>query len=114
GKTLLLLRRIDYPQITPMPGTDNAYAPFWSPDSRFIAYFAEGKVYKMDAGGGPAQFIANALRASSSGCWNRDGVMLIGRWNGPIYQVSAGGGGPQALLKLDESRHETAQSEPQV
>ena len=113
GKTSLWLRRMDSPQVTALAGTENATFPFWSPDSRFIAYVAEGKLQKVDAGGGPAQFVANALPASTAGSWNSDGVMLIGRWNGALYRVSAGGGEPQPPLKLDVARHETGQLCPQ-
>jgi Tol biopolymer transport system component len=113
GKSGLWLRRMDSPQFTALPAAANMRTPFWSPDSRFIAYLSEGKLFKVDAAGGPAQFVANLLPASSGGSWNRDGVILIGRWNGPVYQVSAGGGEPVPVLALDHSRHETGQFWPQ-
>ena len=60
GKRQLWLRPLDALQAQPMPRTDAATYPFWSPDSRCIAFFAQGKLKKLAASGGPAQSLCNA------------------------------------------------------
>jgi eukaryotic-like serine/threonine-protein kinase len=53
GKPLLWVRPIDSFQAQLLAGTENAAFPFWSPDSRFIGFFADGKLKKIEASGGP-------------------------------------------------------------
>ena len=53
----LWLRALGASDLRPLAGTDNARVPFWSPDSRFIGFFAEGKLKTMPASGGPAQVL---------------------------------------------------------
>ncbi|HVS14949.1 MAG TPA: protein kinase, partial [Thermoanaerobaculia bacterium] len=53
GALLLWVRELDDLVARPLPGTDNAGYPFWSPDGRFVAFFADGKLKKIDAAGGP-------------------------------------------------------------
>ena len=55
GKQQLWLRALNALQSQPIPFTEDATFPFWSPDSRFIGFFAAGKLKKIPAGGGPAQ-----------------------------------------------------------
>ena len=50
GKQLLFVRRLNEAAAVPLAGTDGAYYPFWSPDSRFIGFFANGKLKKIEAG----------------------------------------------------------------
>ncbi len=85
-------------------GTEDAAYPFWSPDNRFIAYFAKGKLLKIDAAGGPPQTICNAPGARG-GTWNHDGVILFTpNSNGPLMRVSAAGGSPVPVTALDTIR----------
>ena len=71
GKILLWVRPIDALAAQPLVGTDNAASPFWSPDSRFIAYFASGKVLKISASGGPPQTVSEPA-GNRGGAWSRD------------------------------------------
>ena len=72
---------------------------FWSPDSQFIAFFAQGKLKKIAASGGPAQILCNAPEAYG-GTWNRDGVIVFPlSLTSGLFQVSAGGGDPVPLAK---------------
>ena len=59
-----------------MSGTDDAAFPFWSPDGRFIAYFADGKLKKIDITGGAAQVLADTP-LGRGGSWNEDAVILF-------------------------------------
>jgi Tol biopolymer transport system component len=72
----LWVREIRSLSALPLGGTDNARAPFWSPDGAFIGFFADGKLKKIPAAGGTATSLADA-RAGSGGTWNRDGVIVF-------------------------------------
>ena len=107
GKKLLWLRPLDAVAARSIPGTEGATWPFWSPDSRFIAFFAEGKLKKVDAAGGPPLTVCDAKRGRS-GSWNRDGVILFSPDSTvAVDRVSAGGGAATPVTRLDESKGET-------
>jgi len=98
GKRVLWLRPLDSPDAKPLEGTDDAAAPFWSPDSRFIGYFANRKLLKIDASGGQPQTLCDSYE-DRGGTWNRDGIILFGAQEG-LYRVSAQGGAPTLATKL--------------
>jgi serine/threonine protein kinase/Tol biopolymer transport system component len=88
----------------PLAGTENAISPFWSPDSRFIGFFADGKLKKIEAGGGAVQTLCDVPEGDNTGTWGRDGVILFdGNSAGfrGIYHVSAAGGAPAPLMKTN-------------
>ncbi len=90
GRQQIWLRPLDSLELTPLPGTDGAINPFWSPDSRFIAFFADAKLRKIERSGGPVQTLCDAL-AVVGGAWNRNGDILLGAlWK--VQRVSANGG----------------------
>ena len=78
GKRQLWLRPRDVLQWQPMPNTEDAIYPFWSPDSRYIAFFAAGKLRKIAASGGPSQPLGNIVNGRG-GTWNRDDRTLVAR-----------------------------------
>ena len=105
GVTSLWLRPLGALSAQPLAGTEGASNPFWSPDSRFIGFFADGKLKKIDAAGGPPQTLCNAP-GGRGGTWNRDGVIVFAPdYNSALSRVPAAGGAP-ALLPLDKSRKE--------
>ena len=73
GKTLLWVRSLDSLSAQPLAGTDNAYLPFWSPDSRFIGFFSTGRLKKIEASGGPPQTLSDA-DVDRGGAWSKDGL----------------------------------------
>jgi Tol biopolymer transport system component len=74
--------------------------PFWSPDGQSIAFFAQGKLKRIDVEGGEPQTLCAAAQPRG-GSWSRDGVILFGTSSiGPIYRVSSAGGQVSALTKL--------------
>ena len=75
----------------PLPGTEGASYPFWSPDSRAIGFVAEGKLKRIDIGGGQPQTLANAA-GSRGGTWSRDDVILFGVTAAGLRRVPASGG----------------------
>jgi serine/threonine protein kinase/Tol biopolymer transport system component len=99
GKRLLWVRSMDSLSAQPLIGTEGAAAPFWSPDSRSIGYFANGKLFKVEASGGRSQALCEATE-TSGGTWNRDGVILFGGPDG-LHRVSAQGGTPVLATKID-------------
>ncbi len=90
-----------------LPGTTGADQPFWSPDSRFVAFFAEGKLRKIDITGGLPQTICDAPPARS-GSWNEDGVIVFTPGAGAgLHAVPATGGTPTPVTTLDRARAES-------
>src|SRR5215468_671170 len=105
GKDQLWVRSLSTFAAQPLLGTEDASYPFWSPDSRFIGFGADGKLKKIDANGGPAVTLAAApdLRG---GTWNGDVILFAGRRSGPLQRVSSAGGASRPATRLDESKRE--------
>ena len=112
GNSRLYVRPLKSLGAIPLQGTENAVYPFWSSDSRSVAFFAGGKLKKIDARGGPTLTICDAP-AGRGGSWNRDGVIVFtpGAFD-PIFRVAAAGGSPVQLTTLDTSRHELSHRWP--
>jgi hypothetical protein len=90
----------------PLPGTEGTRRPFWSPDSRYLGFMAEGKLKKIDVTGGPPTKICDAPTAVD-GSWSREGVILLdGTGTDPILRVPAAGGSPVVAVKSEPSRKE--------
>src|SRR5262249_27038702 len=86
---------------TPVPGTESASHPFWSPDGRFIGFFANGKLKKVDVSGKSAQVLCDAPNGRG-GTWNHEGTILFSpAGNGGLYRVSSTGGTPLEVTKPD-------------
>ena len=103
SKSNLWLRSLDSPQLQLLPGTDNARGPFWSPDSKFIGFFADGKLKTMPATGGPPQTLCDGTGPASNGTWNQVGVILFNgsTIDAPLRRVSAAGGECIAVMTPD-------------
>jgi Tol biopolymer transport system component len=113
GKSRIYVRPLNALSAQPLAGTEGTTRPFWSPDSRFLGFMAEGKLKKIEVSGGPAQKICDAP-SGADGSWSPEGVILYdGRANDPIYRVSAGGGTPVLAVKPDASRKETTAGWPE-
>jgi len=87
-KRQLWLRPLDGLQAQPMAFTDDALYPFWPPDSRYIGFFAQGKLKKVAASGGPAQSLCDAVNGQG-GSWNRDDVIVFSPNNSGISSSGA-------------------------
>jgi eukaryotic-like serine/threonine-protein kinase len=105
GILKLWVRPLDALTAQPLAGTDGAYLPFWSPDSRSIGFFSEdGKLKKIEAAGGPPITLCDAS-VGRGGTWNRDGMILFGMiGRSVILRVSSAGGAATPVTKLDETR----------
>lgn len=112
-ESLLWVRSLDALSAQPLAGTDRATFPFWSPDSRFIAFFSGGKLRKIDANGGPPQAICDAPNGRG-GAWNDEGTILFTpTTTDAIFRVSSAGGTPVQLTTLDAARQEVSHRFPE-
>jgi Tol biopolymer transport system component len=108
GQQLLWVRSMETGQAIPIADTDDVRSPFWSPDGRFIAFFARGKLKKVSASGGaPQTLCAVGLTGPYVGTWGaNDSILFHGQQALSILQVSARGGTPREVTRLDASRGE--------
>ena len=91
GKQNLWIRPLDAQTAHPLDGTDGARLPFWSPDSRWVGFFAEGKLKKIDTHGGPPIPLADAP-IPLGGSWSSNGVILFSPSYETLQQISSSGG----------------------
>jgi serine/threonine protein kinase/Tol biopolymer transport system component len=100
GKTGLWLRSFSAPGAQQLSGTEGANFPFWSPDSRRIGFFAEGKLKTVDSTPGGVQILCEAP-IGLGGTWNRnDTIVFAPRLAGPLYRISASGGVSVPVTKM--------------
>jgi Tol biopolymer transport system component len=111
GTAQLWLRSLESLGARPIPGTDNPTKPFWSPDSRWIGFFAEGKLKKARPQGG-VETVCDAINGRG-GTWSSKGVIVFTpSGEGPVYAVSAAGGEPRQVTTLDSTLHQSAHRFP--
>lgn len=108
---VLWVRLLDSLTAEPVPGTEGASMPFWSPDSRWIGFQANGKLEKIAVSGGPPVTICDVRNFTlpnpdhhTTGTWNRDGVILFSNAGG-IYRVPDSGGTPTVVIAPDAARN---------
>jgi len=107
GVVRLFLRGLDQPEAHVVSGSDGAQFPFWSPDSKWVAFFTQtdGTLKKADAAGGPPITICPAQNAKG-GSWGADGTIVFTPNSGtPLQKVSSAGGDPQDITEIDRDRH---------
>jgi hypothetical protein len=75
----LFTRRLDQPNTTELAGTQGAYAPFFSPDGQWVAFFAQSKLQKISVGGGPPITLCDAANPRG-GSWGEDGNIIAGAY----------------------------------
>ncbi len=115
GTQRLWIRMLDATAPQALAGTEGASGPFWSPDSQWIAFFAEGKLKRVAASGGETQILCDSA-AGGGGTWNRDDVILFSpahAGEGGLVRVPAGGGTPVPVTALDAAQGETNHLWPQ-
>jgi eukaryotic-like serine/threonine-protein kinase len=112
SKVMLYVRPLTSLTAQALPGTDDAIYPFWSADSREIAFFAAGKLKKINASGGPPQDICDSF-SGRGGTWSRDGVIVFTpSSNQGLFKVSAAGGTPEPASKLNAALGENSHRFP--
>ena len=112
GRSMLWVRPLDSRVAQALGGTEGATYPFWSPDSRFIAFLAQNKLKKIGVAGGEVVTLCDAS-FGSTGAWNRDDVILFTpNGNSPLYRVSAAGGPPTQVTTLETASGDVQHSFP--
>jgi Tol biopolymer transport system component len=112
-RTQLFLRPLNAHESTPVPGSANAVSPFFSPDSQWIAFFADGKLKKMPVAGGPPIIVCDAT-IGFGGSWGADGTILFAPAPGsPLWRVPSAGGTPVRLTQLNAERGEFSHRWPE-
>jgi eukaryotic-like serine/threonine-protein kinase len=113
-RSFLWVRALDGTVVRPLLGTEGAYSPFWSPDSKSIAFFAEGKLRRIDLAAPAPTTVCDTLLPGRGGTWTNEGRILFAVLASQILQVPASGGAPTALTKFDAANGEAAHYWPQV
>jgi serine/threonine protein kinase len=101
----LWVRALDAQSAQALPGTENGSSAFWSPDSRSIAFSADGKLKKITLSSGAVETLAEVQ--PTAGTWSRDGVVLFIADNGTLVRVPESGGTVTPVTTLDASRSES-------
>jgi len=113
GSRALWVRSLADREARMLPGTEGALFPFWSPDSRSLAFFAGGKLRKVEIRGGPATIVCASGAEPRGGAWSPDGTIVFSPdWSQPLMKVPASGGEPQEATRLDSGRQESSHRWP--
>jgi serine/threonine-protein kinase len=113
GRWQLYLRRFDELTARPLAGTEDAYAPFFSPDGGSIGFFSGGRLLTIALGSGTVTPLANVFEARG-GTWSEDGTIVFApRPDGPLYRIAATGGEMTQVTTLDHKTGETTHRWPQ-
>jgi Tol biopolymer transport system component/predicted Ser/Thr protein kinase len=88
-----------------LPGTEDAQDPFWSPDSRWVGFFAEGKLKKIPATGGAVQVVVSGVFDVRGGAWGTDDTILFATATGSIQRVPAAGGDPTPAATVTQGEN---------
>ncbi len=101
GGAQLYLRSLDSTSPQALPGSEGAMFPFWSPDSRSVAFFTDDKLKRIEVSGGtPVTICGSTL--GRGGSWNQDGTIVAAlSYNTGLSQVPASGGTPTPVTTID-------------
>jgi serine/threonine protein kinase len=118
GTSSLWLRSVDSLSARRLPGTENGIFPFWSPDSKSLAFFAANKLMRLDLAGDVLVTLCafdatnNSVAYIGSGAWSRRGDIVFNDGNG-LVRIPASGGTQERLTRLGTSPRETSHKFPQ-
>jgi Tol biopolymer transport system component len=109
GAMRLFVRPLDSAAAQPLAGTEGAFYPFWSPDSRSVGFWANGKIKRVDLSGGSPQTLADSpLRSGAA--WSVQGVILFAPGSGALFRMPASGGA--AAPVTEPGRRQASLSHP--
>src|SRR6202521_4221291 len=92
GRPMLWLRSLEQVSARALPGTEDALHPFWSPDNRWIGFFAEGKLKKIPAAGGAVQVVTQKITDFRGGTWGPDDTIVFATGSEPLQRVASAAG----------------------
>ncbi len=101
--TRLWVRALDSVAAQPIPGTEDAASPFWSPDGRELGFFADRALKRVALGGGAPVTIAEPGEGTAA--WLANDTIVFGIWtekSSHLWRVSGRGGVPVPLTRLGE------------
>jgi DNA-binding winged helix-turn-helix (wHTH) protein/Tol biopolymer transport system component len=99
GTLVLWVRSLSAAVARRLDGTEGARYPFWSPDNRHVAFFANRKLETVDLVDGTVRTLCDAPRARG-GSWNAyDVIVFAPDVSGPLFQLPATGETPQSILQ---------------
>ena len=105
----LWIRSFDAPEVRPLIGTEAEVAQvippmFWSPDSQFIAFYADGKIMKVSRVGGTLpEVVCQVPRTAVGGSWNTRGDIIAGNVSGGLTRCSAAAGPSSTITAVNET-----------
>jgi Tol biopolymer transport system component len=113
GAPTLFLRKMESLEAEPLPGTEGASYPFWSPDGSEIAYFADRQLKVLSLQGGATRLLCRTDRFVGGGCWAADGFLYFcGSPGSPLQRIGARGGRAEPVGSLDAASGELSQVSP--
>lgn len=112
GEALLYVRPLESLTARALAGSENASRPFWSPDSKSLAFFAGGKLKRIDLAGGSAVSLCDAA-VGRGGDWNEAGMIVFARQVEGILQIPASGGTPTPVTRVNRTAGEIFHYYPQ-
>ncbi|HEY7575099.1 MAG TPA: hypothetical protein VIB08_08045, partial [Thermoanaerobaculia bacterium] len=112
GKRQVWIRTMDRLEPRPVAGTEGAYGPFLSPDARWVAFFADGKLKKVPVEGGVPVVVGDAP-TNRGGVWQSDDTIVFApEYTSGLSTVPAGGGKPEVLTTPDAKKGERSHRWP--
>ena len=96
-----------------VPGAEGASQPFFSPDGKTIAFFANGRLVATDVTGTHTRTIAPVQGALAGGSWGANDIIVFAEWMTGLYAVPARGGAVSRLTRLDHTALDVAHAWPQ-
>ncbi|HYN05409.1 MAG TPA: protein kinase [Vicinamibacteria bacterium] len=112
GQARLYVRTLDNLEPKPLPGTEGAEAPFFSPDGKSVGFFAGGKLKRVDQAGGPTRELADAPDHRGGSWGSQNLIVFAPEGGGPIFRVPASGGPVTPVTTLDPAAQETSHRWP--
>ena len=91
-------------QAEALAGTEDAYNPFWSPDSQQVGFVVGNELRKTNINGGRPQTVCKNVTFARGASWGSQDVILLGASPGPIYRVAASGGTAEPVKFSDVER----------
>ncbi|RPI52403.1 MAG: hypothetical protein EHM55_16610 [Acidobacteria bacterium] len=113
GRIGLYVRALDRFQTDALEGTEGAAHPFFSPDGRWVGFFANGALKKVPVTGGTPTIICSTPGAHGAS-WAPDNTIVFAVPDSGLMRVSANGGAPQPVTTLNAARGESGHDWPQV